>query len=119
MLVNLDLISYEHYDLLYDALTRIGVKHINDICCLKSVPMMDAEAIYHATKHIAEMMNEGISQFLMFESEVRELKQWLGIQSFVETYYLATELDLEYNLTDIDRALFSLFYNLATDLGEV
>ena len=54
----------------------------------------------------------------MPEDDVRALKEFLGIQSMIETYYLATELDLEYPMATIDRALFDLFYNLSVELGE-
>lgn len=119
MIVKLDLMRLDSFDPVLETFERLDARHIHDICILKSNKEIDREAVFRATTQIARHLDEGILEFLMPEDEVKALKEWLGIQAMVETYYLVTELDLEYPIMTIDRALFDLFYNLATELGEV
>lgn len=119
MYVKLDLMRLDSFEPVQETFERLSARHIHDICILKSNKEIDREAVYRATTQIARHLDEGILEFLMPEDEVKALKEWLGIQAMIETYYLVTELDLEYPIMTIDRALFDLFYNLATELGEV
>lgn len=119
MIVKLDLMRLDSFEPVQETFERLSARHIHDICTLKNNKEIDREAVYRATTQIAKHLDEGILEFLMPEDEVKALKEWLGIQSMIESYYLVTELDLEYPITTIDRALFDLFYNLATELGEM
>ena len=119
MRVKLDLMRLDSFEPVQETFERLSARHIHDICILKSNKEIDREAVYRATTQIAKHLDEGILEFLMPEDEVIALKEFLGIQSMIETYYIVTELDLEYPIMTIDRALFDLFYNLATELGEM
>lgn len=119
MYVKLDLMKVESFKPVLEVFDRIGARHIHDICILKNNKEIDREAVFRAIKQIARHLDEGILEFLMPEDEVKALKEWLGIQAMVETYYLVTELDMQYPIVTLDRALFDLFYNLSEELGEV
>ena len=119
MRVKLDLMSLDSFEPVQETFERLSTRHIHDICILKNNKEIDRKAVYRATTQIARHLDEGILEFLMPEDEVKALKEFLGIQSMIESYYLTTELDLEYPITTIDRALFDLFYNLSVELGEV
>ena len=118
MRVKLDLMRLDSFEPVQKTFERLGTGLIHNICILKNNKEIDREAVYRATSQIARHLDEGIVEFLMPEDEVKALKEWLGIQAMLETCYLATELDLEFPVMTIDRALFDLFYNLATELGE-
>ena len=118
MLVKLDLMRLDSFEPVQETFERLGTRHIHDICILKNNKEIDRGAVYRATSQIARHLDDGILEFLMPEDEVKALKDFLGIQSMIETYYLATELDLESPIATIDRALFDLFYNLSVELGE-
>lgn len=118
MFVRLDLMKIESYEPVQYVFERLDKRLIHDICILKSNKEIDREAVFRATTQIARHLDEGILEFLMPEDEVKALKEFLGIQSMIETYYIVTELDLEYPIMTIDRALFDLFYNLSEELGE-
>lgn len=119
MRVKLDLMRLDSFEPVQETFERLGARHIQDICILTGNKEIDREAVYRATTQIAKHLDEGILEFLMPEDEVKALKEWLGIQTMAETYYIVTELDLEYPIITIDRALFNLFYNLSVELGEV
>lgn len=119
MRVKLDLMRLDSFEPVQETFERLDARHIHDICILKSNKEIDREAVYRAVKQIAKHLDCGILEFLMPENDVKALKEFLGIQSIVETYYMCTELDIEYPIVTIDRALFDLFYNLSEELGEV
>ena len=119
MIVKLDLMRLDSFEPVQETFERLGARHIHDICILKNNKEIDREAVYRATAQIARHLDDGILEFLMPEDDVRALKEFLGIQSMIETYYIVTELDLEYPIMTIDRALFDLFYNLSEELGEI
>lgn len=118
MRVKLDLMRLDSFEPVQETFERLCARHIHDICILKNNKEIDREAVYRATTQIARHLDAGILEFLMPEDDVKALKEWLGIQSMIESYYLTTELDLEFPMTTIDRALFDLFYNLSVELGE-
>lgn len=118
MIVKLDLMRLDSFEPVQETFERLDARHIHDICILKNNKEIDREAVYRATTQIARHLDEGILEFLMPEDEVKALKEFLGIQSMIESYYLVSELDLEYPIATIDRALFDLFYNLSEELGE-
>jgi hypothetical protein len=118
MLVKLDLMRLDSFEPVQETFERLSERHIHDICILKSNKEIDRKAVYRATTQIAKHLDEGMLEFLMPEDDVKALKEFLGIQSMIETLYLTTELGLGYGVSYVDRALFDLFYNLATELGE-
>lgn len=118
MFVRLDLMRLDSFEPVQETFERLSTRHIHDICILKNNKEIDREAVYRATTQIARHLDVGMLEFLMPEDDVRALKEFLGIQSMIESYYLVSELDLEYPIATIDRALFDLFYNLSEELGE-
>ena len=119
MRVKLDLMRLDSFEPVQETFERLDKGLIHNICTLKKNKEIDREAVYRATTQIARHLDEDILEFLMPEDEVKALKEFLGIQSMIESYYIVTELDLEFPMATIDRALFDLFYNLSVELGEV